>query len=217
MKVKDVMRREVTTVAPATPLKEVATILSEHGFSGLPVVADGGRVVGVVSEADILAKERGPTERRGGLLGWLLEPPDVWAEAKLDARTAEEAMSAPAITVEPGAAVAAAAGIMVERGINRLPVVENGELVGIVTRADLVRAFTRNDVEIEREIREDVVAQQLWIDPSTLVIRAKDGLVTLRGQVEKRSVADVLASFAQRVPGVVAVTNELTWQEDDRA
>jgi CBS domain-containing protein len=216
MHVKDVMRPDVTSVTPGTSLREVARILAENAISGVPVVANGGSVVGVVSEADVLMKEREPGAPHGGLLGWLTAPYDAELDAKLAARTAEDAMTAPAVTIESGAPLAKAAALMVDLGINRLPVVDGGELVGIVARADLVRAFTRADAEIEREIRDDLIRKRFWIDPSAVVLRVVDGEVTLRGEVERRSLAELLASYVERVVGVVAVRSELTWREDDR-
>jgi CBS domain-containing protein len=216
MKVKDVMKSEVTTVAPETSLRDVAALLAERGISGLPVVENGGAVVGVVSEADILMKERTPQARRGGLLGRILEPPDPDADAKLVARTAREAMTSPAVTVEPNENIPRAAALMVERGINRLPVVDGGALVGIVTRADLVRAFTRDDTAIASEIRNDVILRQFWVDPETVIVKVDNGDVMLKGEVEKRSIAELLASFVERIPGVVSVDSQLSWREDDR-
>jgi CBS domain-containing protein len=105
---------------------------------------------------------------------------------------------------------------MVERGINRLPVVDAGKLVGIVTRADLVRAFVRDDALIAKEIRDEVIVRQFWIDSASLAVSVTNGEVSLRGQVEKRSIAELLASVVERVPGVVAVDSRLTWREDDR-
>jgi CBS domain-containing protein len=214
MKVKDVMTTSVTTVAPETSLKDVAAILAERGVSGLPVVDASGAVIGVVSEADILMKERTPEPPRRGILGWLLEPEPP--TEKLTARTAGDAMTSPAITVGSGVSVARAASTMVERGVNRLPVVDDGRLVGIVTRADLVRAFTRTDDEIAREISEDVVLRMFWVAPESVKVGVADGEVTLSGEVEKRTVAELLAAFAERVPGVVGVTSSLSWREDDR-
>jgi CBS domain-containing protein len=216
MRVSDVMERDVATVTAEVPLRDVANLLFERGFSGLPVVENGGRVVGVVSEADVLMKERASAPRRGGLLGWLLEPQTEQETTKHLARTAGEAMTSPAITVEPTVTVSKAAALMIESGINRLPVVAEGKLVGIVTRADLVRAFVRDDAAIAQEIRHDVMLQQFWIEPQTLTVEVKDGLARLAGEVDRRSVAELLASYVERVPGVVAVESQLSWREDDR-
>jgi CBS domain-containing protein len=212
MKVGDVMTREVTTAAPAASLREVAETLVGNRISGLPVVDEAGTVVGVVSEADIVGKEAGPAPEPS-LLGRILHgtPP-----SKLEARTAAEAMTSPAITVDETAEVAQAARLMTERGINRLPVVdEDGRLAGIVTRADLVRAFLRSDAEIERELREDVVLRALWIDPKELQITVEGGEVALRGKVESKADAELLELFAARVPGVVGVHSTLRWRIDE--
>ncbi len=214
MRVEDVMTKDVKTVAPDTPLREVARILAESKISGIPVVEDG-KVVGVISEADILVKEGGQQPGRGGLLGLLLDDRrDL--ETKLQARTAGEAMTSPAITIGPKRSVTEAATRMVEEKVNRLPVVDDeGTLVGIVTRADLVRAFVRSDEEIAREIREDVVFRTLWIPPEQVEVEVERGVVTLRGHLENQSDAELLPKFVQRVPGVIAVESRLTWEDDD--
>ena len=106
---------------------------------------------------------------------------------------------------------------MMENGIKRLPIVDaDGTLAGIVTRSDLVRAFARTDAEIEREIGEEIVTRALWIDDKKLGIRVEQGDVTLSGQLERRSDAELLPQFVERVPGVVSVTSTLTWDWDDR-
>jgi len=215
MKVKDVMTTDVVTVGPNDSLKQVATTLAGRGISGVPVVDEAGSLLGVVSEADILFKERGPAERRGGLLAWLLEPD---APQKLEARTAGQAMTAPARTIGPERPVPEAAGRMLEEGVNRLPVVDDeGKLLGIVARADLVRAFVRSDADIERELREDVVLRTLWIAPEDLSISVENGNVKLGGQVETKNDAELVEAFARRVPGTVSVVSNLTWLEEDGA
>jgi CBS domain-containing protein len=214
MKVEDVMTREVETVSPETPLRDVAATLARLEISGLPVVDEDG-VVGVVSEADILVKERGEAPARGGLLG-LLVGDRAEIESKLHAATAGEAMTAPAVTIEPGATITAAASTMIDEKINRLPVVDKaGWLVGIVTRADLVRAFVRTDDDIAREIREDVVLGALWISPGRVTVTVEKGVVTLSGQVETKADAELLPRFAQRVAGVISVDSRLSWESDD--
>ena len=213
MKVKDVMTQDVKTVGFDTPLKDVARTLAEARISGLPVVSAAGRVVGVVTEADILYKERGQTPQHGGLFGLLLSGDDLEAEAKLNARTAGESMSAPAITIGPGRPLAEAASKMLEERVNRLPVVDDdGKLVGIVTRADLVKAFLRPDEDIASEIRDEVILRTLWIAPERVSIKVERGEVTLAGRVESELDAELVAQFAQRVPGVVSVLSKLSWE-----
>jgi CBS domain-containing protein len=215
MNVREVMTRDVVSVAPGTPLKEVAAILVERGVSGLPVCDPEGRVLGVVSEADILFKERGPTERRRGALAWLADGEDAAALAKTTARTAGEAMTAPAITIAPSRTVSGAARLMLEHGVNRLPVVKGGALAGIVTRADLVRAFRRTDAEIAREVRTDVIEHMLWLPPTDIAVDVDDGEVTLSGRVESRLDAQLLPKLVARVPGVVGVRADVSWRVDD--
>jgi len=145
MKVREIMTENVLTVSPDTPLTVVATRLLEYGVSGFPVVDEDGRVIGVVSETDILYKERSVPER-DGLVDWLTHYPDDPPTAKLTARTAREAMSTPAVTIVPERHVSDAAALMLDLRIDRLPVVTSGLLAGIVTRTDIVRAFAEEGV-----------------------------------------------------------------------
>jgi CBS-domain-containing membrane protein len=216
MKIADLMTKDVRTVEPETSLKEVARILAYLGISGLPVASPDRRVLGIVSEGDLLFKERGSTPaHRGGLLGLLLEWDEEEAAVKLHARTAGEAMSAPAITIGPKATLTEAASLMLDNRVKRLPVVdEQGILIGIVTRADLVRAFLRPDSEIEREIREDLVLRTLWISPERVNVNVDHGEVSLSGEVESQADAQMLVKFSQRVPGVVSVLSKLKWLEE---
>jgi CBS domain-containing protein len=215
MNVQDVMTRDVVSVAPETTLKEVAAILGERGVSGLPVCDRRGHVLGVVSEADILFKERGPSERRRGVLACFAEGRDAAGLAKAAARTAGEAMTAPAVRIGQSRTVSAAARLMLEHGVNRLPVLRNGVLAGIVTRADLVRAFRRGDEEIAREVRTDVIEHVLWLPPADVAVEVTDGEVTLSGLVESRIDAQLLPKLVARVPGVVGVRADVTWRVDD--
>jgi CBS domain-containing protein len=203
------------TIGPETPLRDVARILVERGISGLPVCDAERRVLGVVSEGDILYKEHDPAQPRRGPLGWLAYGGTTPAVVKAAALTAGEAMTAPPITIGRHRPVAEAARLMTEHRVNRLPVVKGDELVGIVTRADLVRAFTRPDEQIAQEIRRDIVRRSLWLDPATVQVAVERGAVTLAGQLEGRSDAVVLERLVARVPGVVSVRSELTWREDD--
>ena len=213
MKIREVMTEDVLTVPTGKTLKETAQILASTGISGLPVTDDDGNVVGVISEGDILFKERSPERRRGGSFAWLFFPDMIENEAKLDARTAGEAMSSPAVTIGPDRPIGEAAARMLDDAVNRLPVVDDeGDLVGIVTRADLVRAFTRSDGEIEMEIRKELISRTFWLQPTDLEVEVRAGEVTVSGEVDTKSDAELLPELIAQVPGVVSVDSKLTWK-----
>lgn len=217
MKVQDVMTTEVRTIEPEATLKEAAALMAELRVSGLPV-ASRGTVVGVISEGDILFKEMRHDEPGGGFFTRLFSIPVPELEAKLAARTVGEAMTAPAVKIGPTRPVAEAATVMINENVKRLPVVDDaGTLVGIVTRADLVRAFVRSDEAIAREIREDVIHRALWIESGSITVEVNAGEVQLKGQVENKAEAELLPQFVQRVPGVVSVFSKLRWPEEEHA
>jgi len=170
-------------------------------------------VVGVVSEADLLAKERYPHGRQG--LGAAEALRQRAALHKAEGVTAAELMSSPPVTVPQGMTVAEAARLAARAGVKRLPVVDAaGHPVGIVTRSDLLKVFLRTDEEIRREIA-DVVQPGVWASPMTVDVEVADGVVTLRGQVRRRSFAALLVRMAESVDGVVRVNRELGWDVDD--
>jgi CBS domain-containing protein len=215
MKVEDVMSRDVATVTPGTSLKHVAQILVERDISGVPVVDANGQVMGVVSETDLLAKERADPPARGGPLAWLVDPIEIIERRKLGARVAGEVMTAPPVTISPYRNLATAAAVMLDNRVNRLPVVVDGKLVGIVTRADLVRAFARSDAEVVQEIREDVLGRQMMLDDYAVDVEVTGGDVVLSGVMGRRSQVELVPRLVARVAGVVGIENRLTWREDD--
>jgi CBS domain-containing protein len=214
--VRDLMTRDVVTVGPATPLKEVASLLVEHDISGLPVVEDG-RILGVVSEGDLLVTEEGldPSERRpfGRIFG---ESESTRRQlAKIEAQTAGEAMTAPAITIAAERPIMEAAAIMTRTGVNRLPVVDGDKLVGLISRSDVVRAFARPDEEIAETVRQAVLYQTLWLDPAVFDVTVHGGNVKIKGRVQRRSTAEMIERIPLLVPGVIAVDAEIAWEVDD--
>ena len=218
MKVHEVMTTNVITAGSDATLKEAALLLAENGISGLPVVDDEGTVVGVFSEADVLAKETATESDHQGIAQWLFGPRDPWLETRLAARTVGEVMSSPALTIDADRPVVEAATRMLEDGINRLPVVDaHGKLVGLVSRGDLVRAFVRSDEAIRREIEDDLLRGALWVDhPDDIHVEVAGGEVTLSGKVDSRADTELVPLHVRRVPGVVGVTSTLTLR-DERA
>ena len=214
MKVQDIMTREVVTIGPEADLRDVARILVDNDISGLPVCGAQRELLGIVSEGDILVKEGGPRDETG-LLGRLRGSAATSAQ-KARALTVKDAMTTPVVTISPYAPVAEAARRMSDLGIKRLPVVKHGELVGIVSRTDLMRAFVRTDEEIVEEIKGDLLRRTLWLAvPEAVEVRVERGAVQLSGQVETATDAVVLERLVARVPGVVSVSAELGWKFDD--
>jgi CBS domain-containing protein len=207
MRVEDVMTRNVRTVRAESSLKDVAELLSRHGIGGMPVVDGDGEPLGVVTKADIVIKERAEVPR----------PRHWWQSgngaaervlSKVHARTAGEAMSAPAVTIDPIMPLGIAAEKMLAQGVNRLPVVQRGKLVGIVARHDLVSAFARGDAELAHEIRSEALSELSW--PEALELTVVNGEVTLRGQVDTVGEAQSLPVQVRHVLGVVSVDSELS-------
>jgi CBS domain-containing protein len=217
MKVRDVMTSEVVGVWPATRLKDLARLLSEPLISGAPVVDEDGEVVGGVSEADLVAKQVGRSLSRRTPLDWIFgDRPSAWEQRARAATTVAQAMTAPAITVDADRPLREAAALMVDWGVNWLPVIEAGRLVGIVTRAGLVRAYLRRDEEILRTVREDVIRHTIWLDPDELQVEVREGMARIAGTVDRRSTATILEKLIRLVEGVDGVANDLTWEFDDR-
>jgi CBS domain-containing protein len=210
MRIQEIMTRDVITVAPETPLKDVARLLIENRISGVPVCGANGNVLGVVSEMDILRKVEGVSPELARPLAWLVRRLDGELD-KIGAHTAQESMSAPALTIRPAQHVAEVARLMIDNSVNRLPVVSEDGLVGIVSRADLVRAFVRSDGEVESEIRNDVLLRTMLLEPGDVDVVVVNSVVSLRGHVNSKDDAEIVERCVRRVPGVLSVQNALRW------
>ncbi|WP_020524807.1 CBS domain-containing protein [Catelliglobosispora koreensis] len=209
--VSDVMTREVVWVPEQATYHEIVGKMAAHAVSALPVLDAKRRVVGVVSEADLLRKiELGMDERI------FLRPSRRAAKAKSSADRAAELMTSPAVTVSPASTLAQAAKILAAQQVKRLPVVDSeGRLQGIVSRADLLKAYLRSDDDIRMDIVNGVFKETMWIDPKDFAISVHEGKVRLAGETDRKSAAQLLAYFTGIVPGVVEVESELTWGFDD--
>ncbi|MCX5107772.1 CBS domain-containing protein [Streptomyces sp. NBC_00378] len=199
--VSDVMTHTAVAIGRDASYKEIVELMHQWRVSAVPVLEGEGRVVGVVSEADLLPKEEFRQD----------EPklPGQSEEAsKADAVLAEELMSAPAVTVHPGATLGEAARIMARKRVKRLPVVNDlGMLEGVVSRSDLLKVFLRPDEEIDEEVRSAVIA---GLSPEDRVdLTVLDGVVTVRGPLRDRALVPLLARAIRAVEGVVDVRVEL--------
>jgi CBS-domain-containing membrane protein len=214
-RVASVMTHDVVAVTEEARFVDIVRLMARHEVSALPVLDAAGLVVGIVSEADLLRKEEFQEEEQEGG-HWFERRRHRVARAKAAGRTAAELMTAPAVTIDPEATVPLAAKLLARHGIKRLPVVdEQGKLVGIVSRADLLRMFLRDDEEIRDEVSEEVLLHGLWIDPRTVVVIVRDGIVTLEGQLERKSLIEMAVHLTRMVPGVVDVISRLTFELDD--
>ena len=212
--VRDVMTTEVVTAEPSTPFKELAARLAQHRISAVPVVDADRRVLGIVTEADLLLKQEHPDPKATVSLIWTRRRRQE--RAKAAAAVAAKLMTAPAVTVPPTATVTEAARRMHTARVKRLPVVdERGQLLGIVSRADLLKVFTRPDEAIRSEIINDVIVGDLMMNPSRFLIHVDDGVVVLEGEAEHRSLIPYLVRAVHHVEGVVRVENKLSFDVDD--
>jgi CBS domain-containing protein len=212
--VAEIMTRDVVSVPESAGYKEVVEVLANREVSAVPVIDTEGRVLGVVSEADLLHK----AEYAG-------QPPaKLWqrkrirtARAKAGADIAADLMTAPAVVIGPSDRVATAAKLMDAESVKRLPVVdEHGLLVGIVSRSDVLRLFLRADEDIRREVRDKVLLRTLWIDPENITVEVAQGVVTLGGTLDRRSTIALVVEIVQSVAGVVDVVSHLSYHYDDR-
>ena len=215
MKVRDFMPTDPIRVAPATRLREAARLMGRHMCSGLPVLDGAGHLVGIVTEGDFIRQEA-TRDRPHGVS--LLDA--LFGEGELQPVTAEtvaEVMTRSVVTITPEATVGEAARVMGRRNIKSLPVVDlDGELVGIISRADVVGAFAKPDDVIEDEIREDVIRRLLFLDPQLVTVGVSDGVVTLAGELENRTEVQLLEELSRRIAGVTRVDSRLTYKVDDR-
>ena len=215
--VKDVMSAEVVAVRRGASFKEMAASLRQYRVSAFPVIDDDGKVIGVVSEADLLAKEAladGQAGIPGAVTGLLYHK----QREKADALTAGDMMTHPAVTVRPDDTVEHAARMMYTLQVKRLPVVDAGGcLIGIVSRSDVLAVFDRPDSEILAEITDDVILHEFLIDPAMFVVTIRDGVVTIRGNLESANLGHQLVAKIRSVRGVVAVRDELSYPPAERS
>ena len=206
--VKDVMSTHVIAVRRSAQYKEMAAMLHRMRLSAFPVIDEDNRVIGVVSETDLLTKEalegsvprtvQGLTRQR--------------VRSQVDGVTAADLMTKPAVTISPDQTVTDAARLMYNRRVKRLPVVSgDGTLIGIVTRSDVLSVYSKPDAQIQDEISKDLIVGVFLCDPARFTVTVKDGIVTVEGTPETTRVGLDIIDAARHMEGVVAVRDRLTY------
>ena len=218
-KVGSVMTTEVVRAEYGTPFKEVARLLRDHRISGLPVVDDDEKVIGVISETDLMVRQAqtpDPYEPKKRFSLDRLTRAGRERAVKARARTAGQLMTQPPVTAHADDTIVEAARTMARHHIERLPVLdEEQRLVGIVTRRDLLQVFLRPDAEIRAEVIDEVLVRALWLPPRGIDVAVTEGVVTLSGQMERKSETEIAVSMTRQMDGVVAVVDKLTHRLDD--
>lgn len=209
--VRAVMTPSVVTASMDTSFKGLATIMAERAVNALPVLDGEGRVAGIVSQSDLLRKEEysdDPAARR--------PPRSHHHRAQAAGLTAGDVMSSPAVTIAQDASIVAAARAFDRQHVSHLVVTgADGAVVGILTPRDLLKVYLRTDDDIRSEILGEVIAHYLGCDPGRAKVAVTDGIVTLRGEVERKSMVPLAGRMARAVDGVVNVVNELAYAIDD--
>ncbi|MFB6706737.1 CBS domain-containing protein [Streptomyces sp. NPDC056333] len=200
--VNDVMTKTVVTITPDAEFKEIAAAMEQWKVTAVPVVEGEGRVIGIVSEADLLTKEEFH-EQSPGMIEHMRRLGDI---AKAGSVRAKDLMTSPAVTVKPDTSLPRAARVMADRHIKRVPVVDaDGSLKGIVSRADLLKVFLRSDDELAAEIRREVVNRLFPTAHQDVKVSVTWGVATLTGRVRDATLIPVATRLAQSVEGVVSV------------
>lgn len=223
MRAAEFMTGRVIGVTPETTIAEAARLMVQHRISGLPVLDSSCRVVGIVSEGDLLRRAETGTERRRPRWLEFITAPGRLAQdyAEAHARKVGEVMTAKVISIAPEDEAEHIVRTMQRYRVKRLPVIDAGRLVGIVTRSDLVRAFVetlatpaRNLVLPDAEIRERILAEirkQPWVRSGSIDVQVRRGEVELRGTVTEERARTALRILAENVPGVRKVSHRLVW------
>jgi len=208
--VKEIMTTQVVAVKLGASFKEMAAALRGNRVSAFPVIDDDGKVIGVVSEADMLAKEVLNGDHTGTITAMLHRR----EQDKADGLTARDLMTHPAVTVTPDDSVEQAARLMYTLQVKRLPVIDHsGALVGIISRTDVLAVYDRPDSDIRQEIIDNVIVQGFDQDPDQFTVDVQAGVVTLEGSSDSAALGHDLVRKMRHVQGVVAVRDRLSYPD----
>lgn len=212
--VADVMTERVHVASPMTPFKYLVRMIEENHVSAIPIVDQQGIPLGIVSESDLLLKERRNELDGDG------SPMFVWRhrvdKAKSAGVVAAELMTAPPLTVHTEATLAEAARMMQERHVHRLVVVDDrGRIAGIVSRSDLLQVFLRTDEDIRADVVGKIIPAIVPDDAETIGVDVLANVITLSGEVDRRSDVEILTRICRDIDGAVDVVNQLSYRWED--
>ena len=218
VRAEDIMTPEPVVVEPTATVRDIAHLMLHRDIRMVPVVEIGDKLVGVVSESDLLCRAGFPSVRHHGLAAFLEEPPGVqghdWA-SRSEGLTAEEIMTTSVVSCDSEEPVAAVARRMLERDVRAMPVVRDGRLAGVVSRHDVLRLFVRPDSEVRAHVAEILSASE-WVPGPGLSAQVRDGVVVITGTVSRPVEAAVVCSIIRQVPGVVEVVDQTVPDADRR-
>jgi CBS domain-containing protein len=209
--VKDVMSTHVIAASKSAPYKQLAAMLRDQRVSAFPVIDEDNKVIGVVSETDLLTKEA----LEGSVPRTVQGMARQRVRSQVNGVTAADLMTKPPVTIGPDQTVTDAARLMYNRRVKRLPVVNgDGTLIGIVTRSDVLSVYSKPDLQIRSEITEELIRGTFGYDPAKFTVTVKDGIVTVEGTPEATQVGLDIIDAARHMEGVVAVRDRLTYPDD---
>jgi CBS-domain-containing membrane protein len=209
--VRDVMSTHVIAARQGASFKDMAAMLRNQRVSAFPVIDDDNKVIGVVSETDLLTKEA----LEGTVPTTLQSMTRQRVQSQVDGVTAADLMTKPAVTIGPDEPVSHAARLMYNQRVKRLPVIsDDGVLIGIVTRSDVLSVYSRPDAEIQREVIQDLILSTYQFDPSRFTVTVKDGIVTIEGTPETTVAGLDIIGAVRHMEGVVAVRDRLSYPSD---
>jgi CBS domain-containing protein len=210
--VKDVMSTHVIAVRQGAPYKEMAAMLHQQRVSAFPVIDDDNKVIGVVSEADLLTKEA----LEGTVPRTLLSRQER-VRKQVNALTAADLMTKPPVITGPDETVTHAARLMFDQQVKRLPVIsDDGTLIGIVSRSDVLSVYSRPDAQILRQVTQELIPSTFLRDPDKYTVTVNDGIVTIEGTPETTQAGLDIIGTARHMEGVVAVRDRLSYPKDTR-
>ena len=212
--VSDVMTTQVHVASPLTPFKLLVRLIEENRVSAIPIVDHSGIPVGIVSESDLLLKElQADIESTSRLFHGRRRRIEL---TKAEGIVASDLMTAPPITIRADATLTQAARQMQERDVRRLIVIDDrGRIAGIVSRSDLLQVFLRTDEDLREDVVERIIPAILLDQVTPIDVHVRANVITLSGEVDRRSDAEILGRLTRDLDGVVGVVNQLTYRWDD--